>query len=252
MLNTMMVVDHELRRETPAGPSYYRYNEDGYGEHDDGEPFDGSGRGRLWPLLTGERGHLALQLGDDALSYLEAMSQMTGSCSLLPEQIWDSAPIPGRNLFPGRPTGSAMPLLWAHSEFLKLSAAIHRGRPIELLDSVVARYNYQRPSAAAWFWRADQPFGELPAGVDLVIEDSRPFIIEFDSPGVDIPNRIESTLGSFEMHEIRLTGSQLDRLSEITFVQQFADSSATNHAIKIGSASTNPAVWPILQPSRND
>jgi glucoamylase len=57
---TLRVADALLRVETPAGPAYHRYNGDGYGEHNDGSPFDGSGTGRAWPLLTGERGHGAL------------------------------------------------------------------------------------------------------------------------------------------------------------------------------------------------
>ena len=36
---------------------------DGYGEHEDGSAFDGTGIGRLWPLLTGERAHYELAAG---------------------------------------------------------------------------------------------------------------------------------------------------------------------------------------------
>jgi glucoamylase len=62
VLDTLKVVDSVLRVATPSGDLYHRYNEDGYGEHRDGRPFDGSGIGRLWPLLVGERGHLAMRL----------------------------------------------------------------------------------------------------------------------------------------------------------------------------------------------
>ena len=41
----------------PQGPCWYRYNGDGYGEHKDGSAFDGTGIGRPWPLLAGERAH---------------------------------------------------------------------------------------------------------------------------------------------------------------------------------------------------
>ena len=44
--DTIKVVDHVLRVETPSGALYHRYNEDGYGEHPDGRAFDGSGVGR--------------------------------------------------------------------------------------------------------------------------------------------------------------------------------------------------------------
>ena len=44
-------------------PAWYRYNGDGYGEHEDGTPFDGTGIGRPWPLLAGERAHYELAAG---------------------------------------------------------------------------------------------------------------------------------------------------------------------------------------------
>lgn len=147
MRDTVTVVEGLLKVDTPAGPAFYRYNGDGYGEHADGSPFDGQGIGRPWPLLTGERGHLALLQGEDPLSYLRAMTAMGGTCGLLPEQIWDAEPVPTRGLFPGKPSGSAMPLVWAHAEFLKLQAARTHGRPIELLDIVRERYGGRPPEA---------------------------------------------------------------------------------------------------------
>ncbi|TIP54468.1 MAG: hypothetical protein E5X68_36870, partial [Mesorhizobium sp.] len=57
ILNTVKVIDAELRCELPQGPLWCRYSGDGYGEHEDGSPFDGTGRGRPWPLLAGERAH---------------------------------------------------------------------------------------------------------------------------------------------------------------------------------------------------
>ena len=57
ILNTIKVVDALLRVKLPQGPCWYRYNDDGYGEHADGGPFDGNGVGRPWPLLSGERAH---------------------------------------------------------------------------------------------------------------------------------------------------------------------------------------------------
>ncbi|HKK20695.1 MAG TPA: glycoside hydrolase family 15 protein, partial [candidate division Zixibacteria bacterium] len=63
--NTVKVIDALLKVETPVGPVWRRYNDDGYGEHEDGRPFDGSGTGRAWPLLAGERGHYCLAAGDN-------------------------------------------------------------------------------------------------------------------------------------------------------------------------------------------
>jgi glucoamylase len=63
MRDTAKVIDALLKIETPTGPAWHRYNDDGYGEHEDGAPFNGTGIGRGWPLLTGERAHYELAAG---------------------------------------------------------------------------------------------------------------------------------------------------------------------------------------------
>ena len=163
--DTITVVDKVLRINTPSGPLYHRYNEDGYGEHADGQPFDGTGIGRAWPLLVGERGHLALQAGEDPISYLQTIWNCASQGGLLPEQVWDATAIPSLELTPGRPSGSAMPLLWAHAEFLKLLIARESGRPIELLQAVEQRYPGGAPRpATAWHWRDEVPVVRLEQG----------------------------------------------------------------------------------------
>ena len=105
IVDSVRLIDALLRVETPSGPSFRRYNGDGYGEHADGSAFDGTGIGRLWPLLTGERGHYAIAAGQSAQPYLDAMARMTGPGGLIPEQVWDVAPIPALGLYPGQTLG---------------------------------------------------------------------------------------------------------------------------------------------------
>ncbi|MEZ4598039.1 MAG: hypothetical protein R3C32_15225 [Chloroflexota bacterium] len=50
---------------------------------------------------------------------------------MLPEQVWDSADIiPSHRLRLGHASGSAMPLVWAHAEYIKLACSIATGYPI--------------------------------------------------------------------------------------------------------------------------
>ena len=73
---------------------------DGYGEHADGSPFDGAGIGRIWPLLTGERGHYELAAGrrDEAEKLVDSMEGFANESGLIPEQVWDSPDIPEHQL----------------------------------------------------------------------------------------------------------------------------------------------------------
>lgn len=183
---TLRVADALLRAETPCGPAYHRYNGDGYGEHEDGSPFDGTGVGRAWPLLSGERGHGALLLGEDPTPYLEAMASMTGPGGLIPEQVWDAQAVPERGLYPGKPTGAAMPLVWAHAEYLKLVVAAATGRPLERLQAVAERYGerYEKaPAAQVSFWRSQVPLHRLGKGLALVVEDAQPFVLHVGFDG---------------------------------------------------------------------
>ncbi|HYQ91513.1 MAG TPA: glycoside hydrolase family 15 protein, partial [Candidatus Competibacteraceae bacterium] len=134
ILNTVRVIDALLKVETPNGLAWRRYNGDGYGEHDDGSPYDGTGVGRAWPVLTGERGHYELAAGNrtTAEKLLSTMARFAGNGGLIPEQIWDRADIPERGLYCGQPSGSAMPLLWAHAEYIKLRRSLREGRLFDL------------------------------------------------------------------------------------------------------------------------
>ncbi|HQT25575.1 MAG TPA: glycoside hydrolase family 15 protein, partial [Burkholderiales bacterium] len=169
IVDSLKVVDALLKIETPNGPCWRRYNGDGYGEHDDGSAYNGSGKGRAWPLLTGERGHYELCAGRDPLPHLEAMAAMAGAGGMLPEQIWDDAAIPERRLYPGRPTGSAMPLAWAHAEFVKLAYSRSAGYPVDRPNAVWERYRGMRPSSKKAFWLIQAPISRMDAGMRLVI-----------------------------------------------------------------------------------
>jgi glucoamylase len=234
--DTLRVCESLLRVETPSGFAYHRYNEDGYGEHEDGSAYDGSGVGRAWPLLTGERGHYDMQLGLDPLPYLEAMSRMTGPWGMLPEQIWDAPPIAARGLRPGKPTGSAMPLAWAHAEFLKLLAARELRRPIELLRDVEERYGAAPRASTAWHWRHETPFSALPQGRDLIIEASAPFVLHFGFDGwTDAGDRASQVL-PFGRHGVRLTANELAGRQKLDFTCYFAEPSrweGTDHEVQL-------------------
>jgi len=191
VLDSLRVIDALLKVHTPSGPAWRRFLGDRYGEYADGSPFDGDGRGRPWPLLTGERGHYELACGRDAMPYLEAMVAMTGSGGLFPEQVWDTAPRPERGLVPGRPTGSAMPLAWAHAEFLKLAISRGLGRPVDRPAAVVRRYQARRRQARTAVWTLHAPVAWIEAGQQLLIATPRPARVHFGLDGwrhvADVP-----------------------------------------------------------------
>jgi glucoamylase len=170
--NTVKVIDATLKVETPHGPAWHRYNDDGYGEHEDGSPFDGTGIGRLWPLLTGERAHFELAAGrvEAAKELLKTMEAFANDGHLLSEQIWDSRDLPERELFFARPSGSAMPLVWAHAEYVKLRLSLNRGSVFDMPPQTVERYIEGRADSPHTAWRFNHKICSMPSGKILRIE----------------------------------------------------------------------------------
>ena len=185
IVDTVRVIDALLEVETPVGPAWHRYTSDGYGEHADGSPFDGTGIGRLWPLLTGERAHHALAAGDrpQAERLLEAMEGLAGEGGLMPEQTWDSPDIPERELSFGRPAGSAMPLVWAHAEHLKLVRSLADGRVFDAPPQTVERYLRKATGSVLTPWRFNHKVRELPRGRTLRIEALAPAVVRWSADG---------------------------------------------------------------------
>ena len=153
VLKTLPVYDALLRVDTPNGPAWRRYNHDGYGEGANGEPYDGAGIGRAWPLLTGERGHYELAAGRDALSYIQAMGRFANAGGMLPEQVWDADDLPERGLRRGHGTGSATPLAWAHAEYLRLLRSRRDGRVFDCIPEVYERYVLRRTKTGLVIWK---------------------------------------------------------------------------------------------------
>jgi glucoamylase len=180
---SLRVVDDLLKTDTPNGPVWHRYQGDGYGEHEDGSAYDGTGRGRGWPLLIGERGHYELCAGNDPLPYLRAMAAMASPGGMLPEQVWDADPIPARRLYSGRPSGSAMPLAWAHAEFVKLLVSRQLGHPFDRPPTVWRRYRGTRPRAARAFWWRHAAIASFVAGMDLVVALEAPAVVHWGHDG---------------------------------------------------------------------
>jgi len=219
IVNTVKVIDALLQVEMPNGPAWHRYNDDGYGEHEDGSPFDGTGIGRAWPLLTGERAHYELAAGrrDAALKLLNALEAFANEGGLLPEQIWDAPDIPDRELFLGRPSGSAMPLVWAHSEYIKLRRSLHEGRVFDMPSQTVQRYQVDRVGSPYATWRPNQKCRKMAQGKTLRLESAAPAMVHWSTDGWQSRHDAETHDTTLGMHIADLPTEQLATGTTITF-----------------------------------
>jgi glucoamylase len=193
IVDSLKVVDHVLRVDTPKGPCWKRYNHDGYGQREDGGPFVGFGQGRAWPLLTGERAHYELAAGRDIAGLIHTIERFASDGGMLPEQIWDE---PDRNgLVFGGPAGSAMPLVWAHSEYLKLLRSAHDKQVVDLIPLVENRYarGNHPPSHIEVFKVSRRQIRRIPAGKTLRITSASRFQVTWTDDNWKTNRVLDST-----------------------------------------------------------
>ncbi|TJX56074.1 MAG: glucan 1,4-alpha-glucosidase, partial [Mesorhizobium sp.] len=219
IVDTVKVIDAQLRCELPQGPLWYRYNSDGYGEHEDGSPFDGTGQGRPWPLLAGERAHYELAAGrkDEAASLLDALERSAGPGGLLPEQVWDGADIPERELLQGKPSGSAMPLVWAHSEHIKLLRSLRDGAVFDMPPQGVRRYIEDKTVSPFRTWRFNNKIRTLPAGKALRIEVMAAATVHWSTDDWATAYDSQTAENAFGIHLVDLPTAGLPEGSTLIF-----------------------------------
>ncbi len=177
--DSLQVVDEILKIDTPFGPCWRRYNHDGYGQRSDGSPYLGWGQGRAWPLLTGERGHYELAAGRSARPFIKAMEGFAARGRMLPEQIWDEPAMPGSRMRPGCPTDSAMPLLWAHAEYIRLLRSARDEAVFDRIDAVARRYSSGKARKKLEIWKFRRQPRRVPAGGTLRIQRPSPFLLHW-------------------------------------------------------------------------
>jgi glucoamylase len=193
--DTVRVIDAVLKVDLPQGPMWRRYNGDGYGEHEDGSAFDGVGVGRVWPLLTGERAHfeLAAARRDAAVQLLATLERCANEGGLLPEQSWDGPDVPSRELQRGRPSGSAMPLVWAHAEHVKLARSLADGRIFDAPVQTTQRYLVEGVRSRIKIWRHDRQVKSIRRGLALRVEAPSPMTVHWSTDNwatkSDVPSR---------------------------------------------------------------
>jgi glucoamylase len=207
IIDSLKVIDHTLKIETPYGDCWRRYNHDGYGQKKDGGPYDGSGQGRAWPLLTGERAHYELSAGNPYTALIKAMELFSSLGGMLPEQIWDYSDIPSKGMYIGKPAGSAQPLVWAHSEYLKLLRSASDGSVFDRIPVVESRYAVPKDKRTftnhVEVFEVTRPVSSIFSGHTLRIVDRQHFriIYTFDN--------WNTTLAK-EAHSVGYPGSFVD------------------------------------------
>jgi len=194
VLDSIQVIDRVLKSDLPQGACWRRYNHDGYGQKDDGTAFDGTGVGRSWPILTGERGHYELAAGRDPLPFIIAMEKFANEGGMITEQVWDDEDLPNGRMKKGFPTGAAMPLCWSHAEYLSLVRSRHDGVCFDRVEPAYRRYVQKPVKSQIEFWTQRHQTRRLASGKTLRLLFAEPAVIVWSADAWASNNKTESTL----------------------------------------------------------
>ena len=217
--DSLRVVDAVLKVDTPSGPCWRRYNHDGFGQREDGGPYTGWGKGRPWPLLTGERGHYEIAAGDDATPFLQAIEKFAQGVGLIPEQIWDGPDSPLQHLYFGGPTSAAMPLLWAHSEYVKLQRSLADGKVFDRIDVVYDRYVAGKlERQAIEIWKFNRQVQKVARKTRLRVQADKPFQLHLTSDEWQSSTDIRSTATALAIHFVDVPVPQQSSRIQFTFL----------------------------------
>jgi glucoamylase len=103
---------------------------------------------------------------------------------LLPEQVWDEQDWPEEHLCLGRPTGAAVPLLWAHAEYLRLLRSRRDGKVFNLIPEVAERYLQTRQHCRRLkVWSFRYPAAVVRPGHALRLLADKPFRLHWSPDG---------------------------------------------------------------------
>lgn len=171
------------------------------------------GIGRAWPLLAGERGHYEIAAGniEGAKEILKSMDKFTNN-GLLSEQIWDTDDIPEKGLYFGQHSGSAMPLVWAHSEYIKLCYSIKKKKIFDMSLHSQERYIKNKVKSPFVVWRFSWPCENIPKNKKPRIEVMAEAIIHWSADNWKTTNKTETYDTKLGIHvadiDLKKSGSE--------------------------------------------
>ena len=137
------------------------------------------------------------------------MESSTGTTHLIPEQVWDARDIPERELFAGKASGSACPLVWAHSEYIKLRRSLVDGKIFDQPPQTVERYLNKKQSAEYFNWRFNNKARTMPRGKKLRILLMEPAMVHWSTDAWQNSHDIDTEESGWNLQHVDLSTETL-------------------------------------------
>jgi glucoamylase len=134
-----------------------------------------------------------------------------------PVQVWDTDDIPTLELFRGKPTGSACPLVWAHSEYIKLRRSLRDGKIFDQPPQTVQRYQVEKQKAAYFEWRFNNKCRIVPVSKTLRLAVQAPAMVHWSSDGWQTTRDVQTRDTGLGIQIADLPTSSLDAGHNVVF-----------------------------------
>ena len=142
---------------------------------------------------------------------------------MFPEQIWDAEDIPEKNLYTGKPTGGAMPLVWAHSEYIKLCRSLESKQVFDMPHQSQKRYVIEKKISNIVIWNFNTQYKYMPKGKILRIQCLTSAIVQWSADNWVTSNDVQTLDSGVGVHFADLSTANLDYEQNISYTFYWHD-----------------------------
>ena len=146
----------------------------------------------------------------------------------LPEQVWDADDIPEAHMYCGRATGSAMPLMWSHSEYIKLLRSAMDGKVYDYIPEVGDRYQPRANCKLLEVWKLNRQIDSVKLNYTLRIQKDKSFTLRWSKDEWQTSNQTKSISTSLSIEYVDIFISP-DQTAPIEFSFLSDESSNSKH-----------------------
>jgi glucoamylase len=125
-------------------------------------------------------------------------------------------------MYYGKPTGAAMPLMWAHAEYIKLLRSTADGEVFDLIPEVADRYLRPRKRVPLEIWKRHREVGAIRPGTTLRVMVTEPFVLHWTDNEWSTVRDTRSTPTSVGVHIVDIE-TKAGQRSPVRFTFRWAD-----------------------------
>ncbi|MGZ3900116.1 MAG: glycoside hydrolase family 15 protein, partial [Bacteroidia bacterium] len=171
-----------------------------------------------------------------AQKLLKTFENYANETGLFPEQIWDAEDIPELGLYTGKASGGAMPLVWAHSEYIKLCRSIKAKKVFDMPPQTQQRYVVEKKASAIFIWNFNAQYKSIPKGKVLRIECLTSATVRWSKNSWKTSKEIHTVDSGLGIHYADLPVSDLEYEQQIDYTFYWHDAQIyenENYLLKI-------------------